>query len=189
MKYDTKMIQIKHRRKYSWHDICTNKINTYLKQIFLIIFSIFFFLSRTGSAHSPEGFMYAVLLITIIGAGLAGITKFFLIQKLKRVKPKLRTLSSIVIIELIVMILSLILSARYFSEHESPTILLVGCMIYYIVAIFLNLFLLKENNQKFEDMIVVRNIKLTALLGTIFPAFLILLALTIFIPLYILFGG
>ena len=103
----------------------------YLKQIFLTIFSIFFFLSRPGSAHNPEGFMYAVLLIILIGAGLTGVAKFFLIQEFKRIKPKLRILSSIVVIELVVMILSLIL--------YSLTILLGGCIIYYIVAIFLNL--------------------------------------------------
>lgn len=180
-----KMIQIKHRRK---HSSC-EKIDRYLKQIFLTIFSIFFFLSRPGSAHNPEGFMSAALLIILMGAGFAGATKFFLIQKLKRIKLKLMTLSSIVIIELIVMILSLILSARFSPERDSLTILLNGCIIYYIVAIFLNLFLLKENNQKFKDVITVDNIKIAALLGVIFPTFLILLALTIFIPLYILFGG
>ena len=161
----------------------------YLKQIFLTIFSIFFFLSRPGSAHNPEGFMYAVLLIILIGAGLTGVAKFFLIQEFKRIKPKLRILSSIVVIELIVMILSLILSARFSPERDSLTILLSGCIIYYVVAIFLNLILLKENNQKLKDVIVVSNIKLAVLLGVIFPVFLILLALTIFIPLYILFGG
>ena len=161
----------------------------YLKQIFLTIFSIFFFLSRPGSAHSPEDFIFAGLSIILMGAGLAGVAKFFLIQKLKRIKPKLRTLYSIVVIELIVMILSQILSIRFSPERDSLTILLGGCIIYYIVAIFLNLILLKENNQKLKDVIVVSNIKLAAFLGIIFPTFLILLALTIFIPLYILFGG
>lgn len=161
----------------------------YLKQIFLTIFSIFFFLSRSGSAHSPEGFVFAGLSIILMGAGFTGVAKFFLIQKLKRVKLKLRTLLSIVVIELIIMILSQILSIRFPLERDSLTILLGGCIIYYIADIFLNLILLKENNQKFKDIVVIRNIKLAALLGIIFPTFIILLALTIFIPLYVLFGG
>lgn len=177
-----------------YNEECKNKKELglglmYQKQIFLTIFSILFFLSSPGSAHSPEGFMYAGLLIIIIGAGLAGVAKFFLIKKLKRTKLRLRTLSVVVVIELAVMILSQILSIRFSPERYTPTILLCGIVLYYIVAIFLNLLLLRENNQKFKDVIAVRNIKLAALLGVIFPAFLILLVLTIFVPLYILFGG
>lgn len=161
----------------------------YLKQIFLTIFSIFFFLCPSASAHSPEGFVFAELSMIFMGAALAGAAKFYLIKKLKGIKLKLKTLSSIVVIELLVMIFFLIFLARFSPIRDTLVILLGGCVLYYIVDVFINLSLLKENNQKFKDVIVVSNIKLAALLGVIFPVFLILLALTIFIPLYIFFGG
>lgn len=158
------------------------------RRIFLAIFCIFFFLAGPGSAHSPQGFLIAGSLIILIGSGLSGIVKYFLVQKLKGTKLRLIPLCSIAIIELIIMIFSQISSMRFSPERDSLTILLVGCGLYYIVDIFPNMLLLKENNQRFRD-IIKDNIKLAALLGIIFPILLILLAFTIYIPLYILFGG
>ena len=151
-------------------------------RINFIVFAVLFLSPSIAYAHSPGGYIVATFSIVIISAILTAFVKKLLLKNVFPTKEQLKFESYffLAVSEIVIMVLSLAVAIKIDNSGNSLEILGMACVLYFVVALFPHFIVLKNAESPYLKVI-----QATAL----FPVFIWICALTIFVPLYILFGG